>query len=639
MKYLNIYKLLSVLLCIVMLFTACAAPADNGAEQTTTESATETETVTETETEAPTETETEEALLEDVAPEFKNFFDAIAKEEESELVEAVRIEGDVVGSDNEGYFYLLLFKDIDAKNNVTEEYKLYNIVSGEIELTFSNTYFNGAHSEFDWNNLMIKSADVAVNGEVNYRESYLNVFISEIDGIPYLVARRATVTEIDETVIEENPDGCIYEIATAYEYYDMYGNLITKSNGALDVELASYEKGSRIVAKFGAVLAYFDTETYELVSAGGNYDTDKISGVFTVENNKYGYFLDCSTSIAGLGNVRFIEIIDKASGNLAYCYYLNDNYMAADAFVLHNGDVLIQYINLVEDGVHFNCYDADADEYYEIAHEIFSVKDGKATAVELGYCIVDIADGEKFCAEYDINESGFYATENARNIAYVCPFDKESIGDLTIAVFDNDMSLLYEFEKIVPEHLIDIENGLGIELLPNGDYLVDLDGVVVDKAIVKADGTVRTYIPANMTVIGNFIFDGQNAYDYDLNFAFPLEQNNYELYGCIYGEFVIIEKDAFIESSYTRYLKVGYTKETDSGYSVYFIDYYCDIRIVETADDYMIIQREEDDKYVLLNEYQSEVLVTYNPMKVYSFNGGYIAVTSVNGQTVLYEIN
>ena len=240
----NIIKLLSVLLCIVMLFAACAK-TDEGENQSEAES---------TNTEAEVDTQTEEAPLTDVSPEFGSFFEMVEKTEP--LMQAVRVEGPIVSSDRNKNFFVLKTEDIDVKNNVTEEYALYNAVTGAVTLNLTNTYFNGDYDQFSWGDLMVKETVgfeqgtdgtfVKVENSKKYHETYLDVYIDSIgsyyyESTPYVVVRRATVTPIDEAVREENPDGCVYKIVTKYQYYDVYGNLIAESNGKLQVKNLIYE--------------------------------------------------------------------------------------------------------------------------------------------------------------------------------------------------------------------------------------------------------------------------------------------------------------------------------------------------------------------------------------------------------------
>lgn len=651
MKYMNIIKLLSVLLCIVVLFASCEKNLDNNEDQIAADS-------DETESKVEPAPLPEEAPLTGIEPKFNNFFEIVEREEADFGSIAERVDGEIVSYDGEMNYFVLKTEDIDAKNNVTEVYKLYNAVSGEVALTFSNTYFNGDYDHFSWNDLMIKETVgfenmgnglfVEVDNSVKYRSSYLEVDVQNVwnygESIPYVVVRTAKVTPFDESVREEYPEGCIYQIATKYQYYDVYGALIAESNDQLYVTTISNYQGKLGAVRFGAVIAYFDNETCKLVSADANFDTDKIGGVYEYENDKYGYNLDGSIQIADIGYAGYIEIFDKSQGKVAYRYYFNDNYRNVTCFLLHNGDVLIQYVNTVDEKDPHNCYDQFAGRYQNIVHEIFSVKDGKATSVDLGYIFYDVRDGEKFCEEY-LEYYGIGVTANARNMAYAAPFDKNGIGEVNVYVLDNDMSILYEYEKLVPEHEIRVGNGLGVEFLRNGDYLVDLDNVVTDKAIVKADGTVRSYIPDHMRVIGDYVCDDKQIYDYDLNPIFDLEETKFEVWGELFGELILQRaNDNTYDPNDPMYSEHSYysvlTKDEGSDY------YYAsgayplhESEIVEYGDDYAVVKRAPDGKYVFLSGPNTEELVTYNTMNVFSFEGGYIVITEIEGQLVLYKIN
>ena len=640
MKYINIIKLLSVLLCIVVLFAACAkTPAEEPVDTVDTK---------ENNGAADTEPKPEEAPLTNIEPKFENFFELV--EGAAGVSEAERIDGDIVSSDGYKNFFVLKTEDIDAKNNVTETYKLYNSVSGEVTLNLTNTYFNGNYDDFSWYDLMVKENEVfvpvdgsgsfvKVDNSKNYRDKYLDVKICDYGECVYVMVRTATVTPMDEKIREENPDACVYRIETKYQYYDVYGALIVESNNELDVdEIRGGE--TKTAMKFGAFIAYFDSETYKLISADARYDVSKLNGVYRYENDEYGYSFNNYSNVSDLGGVRYIEIIDKAQGKVAHRYYLNDHYEYADCFLLHNGDVLIQYENMVDEADPHNCYDQEEGLYLNIAHEIFSVKEGKAISVDLKYYFEDIRDGEKFREAY-LNMYSIGVTENARNLAYARAFDKEHMERSNLYVFDNDMTLVYEYEKLALEHLITPENGFGVRLLQNGDYLVDLDNVVTHQAIVKADGTVRTYIPSHMRVAGGYVYDEKNVYDYDLNLIFSLEDMEAEVYGELFGELVIKYNYYLDEDSYKfgfksdDYAVIRKDSETASYYSsqIFFG------AVMEKGEDYAVIRRGSDGKYVFLSTLNETELVTYNEMRVYSFDGGYIVLTNIEGHEVLYKIN
>ncbi len=643
MKYMNIIKLLSVLLCIGMLFVACDTSSKDGETQPT-DTVNEADTVTEAESEVPTEAPTEEPLLENVEPKFENFFELIAEEESAAISGATRIDGEIINMDNNGRFIVMKDSDVDTKNTVTDTFRVYNILSGEITLTFENKYFNGNYDTFDWNNIMVKENMIFVDSgygyveydaTAKYPESVMAVEIVEEGLIPYIVLKEAKITPIDEEIREENPEGCVYEIYTTYTYYDVYGNKLTSSPEAIDVTEITYNDNI-ILVMFGETIFYFDAESLEAVGSTSAL-TDTLDGPYDNENDVYGYFLGRYTiGIAGLGSVGYFEVVDKASGELAYRYYLDNNYESADVFVLHNGDLLIQYENEVEEGDPYD-YVLDGWQYWEIEHAIFSVKDGSVTRIELPYYVSYMMDGETFCERLFLEDQGISTTANARNVAIAHYIGDGIYEESDLVVFDNDMSVLYVLDRIVPEHNIEADNVLGITILANGDYLVDLKDVVTDRAIVSPDGKVRAYLTVDMQVVGDFVVKDNNVYDYDLNHLCDLSEDSYRVAGELFGDLIVIKEDVdFSTDYYISYYRFTVDEDGDADYTRLFGD---KVHMVESTDEYVIIRREDDDKYVLYNEKLSSILVTYNTLSVSEFNDGYIVLTRIEGNFVLYKIN
>lgn len=644
MKYMNIIKLLSVLLCIGMLFVACDTSSQGDDAQTSdtqSEAGTANEAESNGSTEDSTEAATEEKLLENVEAKFENFFELIAEEESAAITDATRVDGEIVAYDSYARFIVMKSSDIDTKNNVTETFKLYNTSSGSITLEFNNTYFNGDYDSFDWDEIMVKENVTFVNSgygyvehdaTVKYPESVMDIEIGEVGDLSYVILKEAKITPIDEEIREENPEGCVYEIYTTYTYYDVYGNKLVSSPEMLAAE-ELMSNDNVILVKFGGTVVYFDAESLEAVESS-SATTDKLDGVYDSETDAYGYYLYRENYVASLGSAMYFEVVDKATGELAYCYYLDNNYEYTDTFVLHNGDVLIQYENEVEEGDPYD-YTIYGNQYWEIEHAIFSVKDGSVTEIDIPYYIWDVVDGETFCDEYLLEDDGIRTTANARNIAYAYYIGDGIYDQADVVIFDNDMSVLYVLDRIVPEHKIDVDYALGVSILANGDYLVDLNDIVTDRAIVRPDGTVRAYLKSDMEVIGNYVVMGDDIYDYDLNHLYDLSEDSYRVVGELLGDLIVADDEVDLTWEYTSYYKVT-DADGDVGTTQLFGD---DVKIVDATDEYVIVQRGEDDKYVLYNEELSSVLVTYDSMTISEFNGGYIVVTLIDGQYVLYEIN
>ncbi len=677
MKYMNIIKLLSVLLCIGMLFVACNDNDGNEDGTKDTETVTETETETETGEDETAEVITEEPLLENVEPVFDNFFELLG-EETGEIESAERIDGEVAGNLG-NRFFIIKSTDIDTANTVKETYKLYNIDKGEVTLTLENTYFNGDYDVFDWNNIMVTenmvheivndgsgTSIVETDMTKRYPESVMKVeFVTYDEGadvMPLVKVSNAEVTPIDEETRLENPDGCVYEIEVTVTYYDVMGNLVTSIDPAYDG--GHYEKtGQYWSIGIGNTVAYFDGETFELVRTTTLDDTG-FRGGFARENEYFGYYDSAEEIVIDIWDnmddvyrsedltcrTRYLDIYNKITGETAR-YYYDSAYRFAQPNYLHNGDVLIQYTNPVEKGEPFDYYEIEngVTSYYTLAHVMLDVETGTMTEISLPYYIARIMTAEEFSELKSFEDKGVGVKDNARNIAYVNAIaDKALKPDREIVVFDNDMSVLYSLERIVPEHSMDKIGELGFEILPNGDRLVALDNIVTDRAIVKADGTVRSYLKAGMEIAGDYVVYNNVIYDYDLNAVYDMAENGYEYVRTVFGSVLFaepVDQTAVItgpecRTYYTLTFETVDGQETATAVA-FFVGA---VEIIgESTDDYVIVRDSESGKYTLYNESMEEVLVTYNQMTVNLFESGYIVSTDIQDEdyqwhTLLYYV-
>ncbi len=245
-------------------------------------------------------------------------------------------------------------------------------------------------------------------------------------------------------------------------------------------------------------------------------------------------------------------------------------------------------------------------------------------------------DGETFSEALYLEDQGLATTANARNVAIVNYIGDGIYEDSDLVVFDNDMSVLFKLDRIVPEHKIEADVALGITVLANGDYLVELDDVVTDRAIVTPAGKVRAYLTNDMKVYGNYVVKGNDVYDYDLKHLCDLSERSYVAVGELFGELVVAEEDVDLAFDYAKHCRFVIDENGDAKIKRLFGD---DVRLIDVTDEYVIFQREEDDKYVLCNEKFQHVLVTYDRMTVVEFNDAYIAITYIKGEMVLYELN
>ena len=596
MKYLNIIKLLTVLLCIGMLFVACdntATEAESTEEVTTIETeAPVEENTTEAPTEAPTEEPaTEEPLLGNVEGKFENFFEYL-EAESGELSSAERVEGTIVSHNDN----IVVFRsaEINAKNMVTETYNVYNIQKGEVILTVTNEYFNSECDEFDFfaedfrvfeSTVLVENDDktfsAVTESDKTYRESYLAVQIVEDAWlVDFVLVAKAEITPIEDAVREENPEGCVYKVETTYSYYDAYGTLITESRVPLSIDPynSRWGAGNVVAFTFGSEVVYFDVESGKFIKSGTALNDD-ISGVYEYENDVYGYYSVRYTYVLD-GYTAFMDIVNKGSGKVLR-YNFDNGYEDFEIFCLHNGDLLIQYVSEVDESEPYDFYSFENDEFtfYSAKTVILSVDDGKETVIEKPEFVIEgILSYEEY-NEYFEGEYGIaHATDKARNIALIYNIKDGVISDVDdVVIFDNDLTVLYRYERIIEQQQLFSDSVLGFEVLANGDRLVEIGDEELPYAIVTPDGEVRAYLKATMRVVGEYVTDGIYLYDYDLNSICNYSAKAYTLVE-LFGECVFVSEYEGRCMTFEVY-----------GETVYLDDLFeDDVQLIEYNDDYAV---------------------------------------------------
>ena len=646
MKYMNIIKLLTVLLCIGMLFVACDDAQTESSEEVTTE-AIETPTeepTTEPVTEAPTETETEtkEALLEGVEGKFENFFENLAADT-AELSTAERVEGDIVA--RVGEIVIVKSVEIDTKNVVTETYKVYNAETGKEVLTVTDDYFNGDYDSFNFytddfrvfeNTVFVDNGDKTFSpvteSEKTYRESYVSVTIGQTYRVNYIIVAKAEITPIDEEVREENPEGCVYNVAVSYAYYDVYGNLITESNSRLYVGGGYAPSNNGVFAlTFGNTVAYFNIETTELIGTSDIVTNEKV-GIYKYQNDRYGYYSEQTIPLLG-GYVSYMDIVEKKSGEVLR-YHFDNSYNFYQVFYLHNGDVAIQYVSTVEEDEPYDVYVNMNGSFlfYRLKMVILSADDGKETVIEKPeFLITRLMTGEDYAEYAELEDNNLLkVTSNTRNVASVYMI-KDGVANITedIVVLDNDLSILYTYEKIIEQQKFD-DLKLGYRVLANGDMLVNIDSDDTPYAIVAPDGTVRSYLEYGMEVVGEYVADGQALYDYDKNFVCSSAQKDYRVVE-LFGECV------FVSDKDRRYMTFEVVNDQIILDDIFDEDESMTLDTIE--EDYAIFYNANTGKYVLYNESMTAILASSGYINVFSLeNGGYVVWTYAGGEEACYVL-
>ena len=673
----NLIKLLSVLLCIVLLLAAC--DKTNEEEETTADQTDVFETVTETETETETEPETDPETEPDthayVEPVLDNFF-GFEYVEDWNTIDPNTLSRLDVDSIIAFQFPLLLYveRDVDVKNTVTETYTAYNLELDKVVLEVTHSYVNGNFGSYIGDFVPF---DEDGKPAILYPESMLNVTANTLDeSITYLTVIKYEFTVVDQAIREENPDASYYEVKKTYEYYDAAGTLLTTANHELNIEPVYYSHDVDTY-RFGTCNVAFDEDTglaLSVVDASGV----KQFGKYDVENAVYGYLLNHDTYTDF--SKEFLEVYKKRTGELIQRYYYNAAATDVEVWVLRNGDILIQ-----------EEFELDADSTtkpdfifnntgYTLSTYILDVETGVLTPVEFAYYIYDVASRDDFAENYELDEAGITPTENVINVALAYPIDENARlreNAPALLVLDNDLEIMFTLESVILEQDMGriYADDLGIRPLKNGYLLISLyEGAPAPYAIVNSDGEIVNYVTNGMTVVDQYIVANDGVYSFEMECLYDFTAGEYTLVDII-GHNIILSSDMTIsildnaadasrypydgltEDSYKIYYSMDLTAESlilahvfdegDNYYAAYEDDVYVDdeqgnnyridvtryyqkVTVSYVDRDYVITYDNETGKYTLWNADLTHVLTTDNRMNVIPLDEGkYIIQTEI----------
>ena len=616
MKKRTIIQLLSVLLLVAMVLVGCDQPSkeDPPTDDTTAQ--------------------TEEVLMnvekphEKVEAKLENFFVLNGEPAWRELGTPVRYDGTMVDfSTND----LIVFRnaDVDVKNVVTETFTVYNPELEKVVLTVTNNYENGDYDSFDWDHLAVTDENV------RYPASVVRVSAVRLDSfgwgdsIDVIKVSRATVTPIDEEIREENPDACVYDIAVSHEFYDVAGREIAKTDSDRVVWDGSYWSQSYAYV-FGNTHAVFDPETKEVLRLT-NAETGSPIGVFDDESEKYGYFY----SMDPLTATTSIEVYSKSTYRQILRHNLNVSLSSnPDIFILEDGDILIQHrVSIPEESNLQPDFVTSTGSKHQIVHQLLDVETGLLKEVELDFVIEELSSNFYLSRREDL---GVAITEHVVNFAAVYPFADGMLASREIRVLDNDLSVMFTLEALVPEQSYHgyYTNLLGFTVLESGDYLVDLENVIRPMAIVSASGELRAYLPEGAQVVGDLVLTDTGIFDYDMNLLYSLEEHDCDN-AFVLGDKILVAKtdpESFEEGFETAVYEIVYENGalTERDPMIYGTS------VFETDSDYFIVY---DGKYKLYNTELEHIMTTAEEMRLFRFDENYLVYTNLQGIPLLYTVD
>jgi hypothetical protein len=624
MKHLNLIKLLSVLVCLLVVLVACGEKSEPNDTTTDADTVQQTEELTTTAEEETTQAESETETRGPVDPVLENYFAFPMLTPPVELQEAVEVEGECVDRTANNELIVIRQAELGFDNKVKETFTVYNTVLGTTVLTVDNVYSYGTYDSFNWNN------KYDVNGK-NYPESDMEVEIVESYDYLYIAVKKAEFTKIDEEVREENPDGLDYKVNTSYVYYDAAGKEFARSQSMSPTYDYIYNGENSYSLTVGDTLAIFDSTTHELISVTDSMK-NKVVGGFDVEIGGRGYVLDATVNGVLGYSESFLEIYDLESGacTLRYHYETSNH----SAFVLNNGNVLISYASIVdEDSVNMTPDIVIMGMQMAVDNYVLDVSTGKVEQTDFNYLPYILINRDTYL---QMDNDGIEITENVDNVFIGFELGQRvtEMSDMHLMALNNDLTVAFIVETLVPEQNPAYLIGAGgIITLDNGDYLVMLDSAATGKAIVTKNGRIRSYLGADAQVVGDFVVTPDGVYDYDMNekFLFETEMAEYSFVTAIRDNIILSKTSTYIDELYDT------TKEVTE---YYVLDCYKneftatlifeEQSIVEdqTTNDYIVTVNKETGKYTLYNINLEHVLTTSSYMNIYEIDGKYTVHTT-----------
>lgn len=497
------------------------------------------------------------------------YVDAKFESDYLEYLSADKIDGEYVCGFEDG---LVVFKnkEKDFMNNITETYSVYNVSLDNTVLTFENKY----------EDLHLGNVDKFENEYL--QPSVKTVSIEKEGDVSYIKITTRTNTKIDESLIEDYEDhnyegingvdrykGNGYASSYTYDYYDATGKLITSSKLPVDVEYVGNANGVTKV-DFGKISAVFDNESSKVIKTWDSSEESK-RVLYDRTNDIYGYYLE-----APYGTYGAMEVYDLESNELVYRFVYS---VPTQSYVLANGEVLIQTMNAKLIGTDIddpNSIDLNVETY------IFNPDAVSIKKVETDYIFQDVVTGEELAK----NENNIY-TNKVLNMGIVCK-KSEAVSifeepETKVVFFNSDLEITCEVVALHPEQVAfdEIDDWeASIKRLASGDYLVSIKSAVanVGSAIIRTDGTLRTYVPYGATVLEKAIVTSAGIYDFDFKLIKKFKPGD-SFYGNVGTSIVVRRYESSGDFNYT------YHVITESDY----------------LREYNGSNKDDDDKYLSLS--------------------------------------
>ena len=495
----------------------------------------------------------------------------------SEAVQLEELDGylplryfDVDDADfNEAYdlYGLEIFYNLDLETG-DMTYKVYNLFANKVVLTLDDE-----NTDYDF--------------ETGMYEEFAILGVS------------ATVfTAADDPEADINDDS-LYE--TTYYAYDAMGTKLSETDDEDGFD-EPFWRGEMVVFDLVAYNVDEDTGAFEKEMDIPEYILIDKTDCYMDWNDEYYYVFAYS------------ESTEYREGTLmgVYVYDHSFNYVSSwnapayatekDAFVLNNGDVLIQYSNVLdEEAKEYDYYQSANTETvkYDLVTLVMKAKNGNVKDIDMKYFVSHVEPNHWLYDEEDDNNK---YNDSFDNIAYIHPIVNQRIDDSEAA---QDVVLMSDKGKIKKSlKLVDGQKAVLPTKLADDVYMVEmLNG---GYALVNIDGDILKMINsgARMQLMGQYLVTDKNIYDFDLEVIYDLKENDAGVLGVVDGV-LFVQAGDYEDDEFSVYSFCDGEKKTVYTYSA---DAEENDQFYMTKMGYVLIDSE--GSHVYYNAYGKELITT-----------------------------
>ena len=336
----------------------------------------------------------------------------------------------------------------------------------------------------------------------------------------YFYVRCYTRTEGEIPEGETEP---VYVEEYTYTYYTNSGEKIAElENSSAEISSIDCNNDKTGLIMNGDIYVV-DDETSK-IEYTTRYDLFVDRPEFDCVIGDYGYYINDGYYYDGYDYVYVdeIQVYNLKNDKLwVDCVYVvdEDEYEDADAYILQNGNILVQDVVDVED---FEI-NYDYEEYgnkYNVNYYIINPTNGEVKEVEFGYYINDLEMA-------DAEDSQF--TDKVLNIAEVSTIkDKVVLDDERYFILDNELNILYEVAPFVNG-----QEDFEYEVVGKDLLLVEISvGDATVDAVVNTKGEIVCYLPNSVTQHDGYVTISSEYgkfYNYDMTLIIDLVEEEYTI--------------------------------------------------------------------------------------------------------------